>query len=99
MKASARFLNESWCIDFAHVDNLARVNNGVKNLLIYKDLFERTLYAKGMKTKNSKETVRAFLTMITKKINPEKFESSKDQKLQESSKNFAKLKEYKVTLQ
>ena len=35
-------------------------------------LFDRTVDAKGMKTKDSKETVRAFFTMITKKNRPTK---------------------------
>ena len=34
--------------------------------------FDRTVDAKGMTTKDSKETVRAFLTMITKKNRPKK---------------------------
>ena len=59
-------------MDFAYVDKLAKVNNGVKYLLVRQDLFDRTVDAKGMKTKDSKETVRAFLTMITKKIDPQK---------------------------
>ena len=67
MKAFARFKNEILCMDLAYVDKLAKDNNGVKNLLVRQDLFDRTVDAKGMKTKDSKETVRAFLTMITKK--------------------------------
>ena len=67
MKAFARFENEIWCMDLAYVDKLAKDNNGVKYLLFRQDLFDRTVDAKGMKTKNSKETVHAFLTMITKK--------------------------------
>ena len=66
----ARFKNEIWCMDLAYVDKLAKDNNGVKYLLVHQDLFNRTVDAKGMKTKDSKETVRAFLTMITKKIDP-----------------------------
>ena len=54
-------------MDLAYVDKLAKDNNGVKYLLLRQDLFDRTVDAKGMKTKDSKETVRAFLTMITKK--------------------------------
>ena len=54
-------------MDLAYVDKLAKDNNGVKYLLVRQDLFDRTVYAKGMKTKDSKETVRAFLSMITKK--------------------------------
>ena len=67
MKAFARFKNEIWCMDLAYVDKLAKDKNGVKYLLVRQDLFDRTVDAKGMKTKDSKETVRAFLTMITKK--------------------------------
>ena len=55
-----------------YVDKLAKDNNGVKYFLVRQDLFDRTVDAKGMKTKNSEETVRAFLTMITKKNRLEK---------------------------
>ena len=71
-KAFARFVEKIWCMDLAYVDKLAKDNNGVKYLLVRQDLFDRTVDAKGMKTKNSKETVRAFLTMITKKNHPKK---------------------------
>ena len=67
MKAFARFKNEIWCMDLAYVYKLAKDNNGVKYLLVCQELFDRTVDAKGMKTKDSEETVRAFLTMITKK--------------------------------
>ena len=67
LKAFARFKNEIWCMDLAYVDKLSKDNNSVKYLLVRQDLFDRTVDAKGMKTKDSKETVRAFLTMITKK--------------------------------
>ena len=67
MKALARLKNEIWCMDLACVDKLAKDNNGVQYLLVRQDLFDRTVDAKGMKTKGSKKTVRAFLTMITKK--------------------------------
>ena len=36
------------------------------------DLFDRTVVAKGMTTKDSKETGCAFLSMITKKNRPRK---------------------------
>ena len=98
MKAFARFKNEIWCMDLAYVDKLAKDNNGIKYLLVRQDLFDRTVDAKGMKTKDSKETVRAFLSMITKKIRPKNFGLTKGQNWLESSKNYAKLKEYKFTL-
>ena len=72
MKVLARFKKEIWCMDLAYVDKLARDNNGVKYLVVRQDLFDRTVAAKGMKTKDSKGTVRAFLTMITKKNRPKK---------------------------
>ena len=63
MKALARFKNEISCMDLAYVDKLAKDNNGVKYPLVRQE---------GMKTNDSKETVRAFLTMITKKNRPKK---------------------------
>ena len=72
MKVFARFKNEIWCMGLAYVDKLAKNNNGVKYLLVRQDLFDRTVDAKGLKTKDSKETVRAFFTMVTKKNRPKK---------------------------
>ena len=72
MKAFARIKNEIWCMDLAYVDKLAKANNGVKYLLVRQDLFDGTADAKGMKRKDYKETVCAFLTMITKKNQPKK---------------------------
>ena len=60
MRAFARFRNEIWCMDLAYVDKLAKGNNGVKYLLVPQELFDRTVNAKGMKTKDSQETVKAF---------------------------------------
>ena len=72
MRAFARFKNEICCMDLAYVDKLAKENNGVKYLLVRQDLFDRTVIAKGMKTKDSQETVKAFSTMITKRNRPKK---------------------------
>ena len=98
MKAFARFKNEICCMDLACIDKLAFDINGVKYLLVRQDLFDRTVDAKGMGTKDSKETVLALLTMITKKIDPQKFGSIGEQNLLESVKNYAKLKNCKFTL-
>ena len=95
MKTFATFKNEISCMDLAYFDKLARNNNGVKYLLVRQDLFDRTVDAKGMKTKDSKETVRAFLSLITKKNRPKKIGLTKEQILLESLKKYAKLKEYK----
>ena len=72
MKAFARFTNEIWCMDLAYVEKLAEDNNGVRYLLVRQDLFDRTVDAKGMKTKDSQETVKAFSSEITKKNRPKK---------------------------
>ena len=72
MKAFARFKSEFLCMVLAYVDKLAKDNNGVKYLLTRQDLIDRTADAKGKKTKHSKETVRAFLTMISKRKRPKK---------------------------
>ena len=71
-RAFARFWNETWCMDLAYVDELAKKNNGVKYLLVRQDLFDRSVTAKGLKTKDSQETVKAFSSMITKKGRLEK---------------------------
>ena len=55
-------------MDLAYVDKLAKEkNNGVKCVLVRQDLFDRTVKGKGMKTKDSQETVKAFSSMITKR--------------------------------
>ena len=72
MRAFPRFRNEPWCMDVAYVDKLAKENNGVKYLLVRQDLFDRTVNAKGLKTKDSQETVKAFSSVITKKNSTKK---------------------------
>ena len=59
-------------MELAYVGKLAKDIKGAKSLLVRQDLFHRTVDANGMKTKDSKETVRAFLTMIAKKNRPKK---------------------------
>ena len=59
-------------MDLAYVDILAKENNGVKCLLVRQDLLDRTVNAKGIKTKDSQETVKAFSCMITKRNRPKK---------------------------
>ena len=66
--AFARFRNKIWCMNLAHVDKMAKENNSVKSLLVSQDLFDGTVNAKGMKTRESQETVKAFSSMITKDL-------------------------------
>ena len=86
-------------MELAYIDKLDKDNNGVKYFLVRQDLFDGTVDAKGMKTNDSKETFRELLTMITKRIFLKKFGLTREQNLLESLKNYAELKEYKVTLQ
>ena len=59
-------------MDLPLVDKLTRDKNGVIYLLVRQDMFDRTIDAGGMKTKDSKETLKAFSKMITKRNRPEK---------------------------
>ena len=51
MRAFDRCKIEIWCMDFAYADKLAKEKDGVKYLLVRQELFDRTVNAKGMKTK------------------------------------------------
>ena len=51
-------------MDSAYADKLAKIIKGVMYSLVRKDWHHRTVDAKGMKTKDSKEIVRAFPNMI-----------------------------------
>ena len=66
MKALARFKNEIWYMNLAYVERRVKGNNGIKYPLVRQDMIVRTADAEGMKTKDSKETVRAALTIIRK---------------------------------
>ena len=59
-------------MDLAYVDKFAKKSNGVEYLILPKDLFDRIVNAKGMKTKDSQETMKAFSSMITKINRPKK---------------------------
>ena len=88
MRAFARFRNETWCMDLAYVDKLAREKNGVKYLLVRHDLFDRTVNAKWMKTEDSQETVKAFSSMITKRNRPKNIYVDKGTELAGAFKKF-----------
>ena len=98
LKAFASFEIETCCMDLAYVDKLAKNKNGVKCLLVRPDLFDKTIEAKRMKTKDYKETVCVILTIITKKIDPKNFAKMMEQMLLEGLEEYAKLKGNKSTL-
>ena len=75
-------------MDLAYIDKLAKENNGVKYLLVRQDLFDRTVNAKGMKTKDSQETVKAFSFMVTKKNRSKKIWVDKGTKFAGAFKKF-----------
>ena len=99
MRAFARFRNEIWCMDLAYVDKLAKEINGVKYLLVRQDLFDRNVIAEGMKTKDFREPVKAFSSMITKRNRQKKFWLTREPNLLERLKSFVLLWGYKFTLQ
>ena len=98
MRAFARFRNEILCMELAYVDKLAKKNNGVKYLLVRQDLFDRTVNAKVMKTKDSQETVKAFHPWLQKGIDPKRFGLTKGPNLLERLRSFVLQRAYKSTL-
>ena len=88
MRAFARFKNEIWCMDLAYVDKLAKDNRGIKYLLVRQDVFDKTIDVRGLKTKNSKEVLRDFTQMITKRKRPQKIWVDKGKKFAGEFKKF-----------
>ena len=70
MRAFSSFENEIWCMNLEFVDKLAKDNNGVKFLLVPQDMFDRTVDANWIKTKNSEETVKFFCKIFARKNRP-----------------------------
>ena len=60
MRTFVRLKDEIWRMILAYVDKLAKYKIGVKFLLVRQDLFDGTLDAKRMKTKDSTEKVKTF---------------------------------------
>ena len=83
-------------MDLDYVDRLAKNNNGVKYLLVRQDLSDRTVNAKGIKTKESQETVKAFSSMITKRIRPKKISVDKGTEFPGAFKKFCAAERIQV---
>ena len=98
MRAFVRFRNEIWCMDLAYVDKLAKENNGVKYLLVRQDLFDRTVNARGMKAKDSKETVKVFSSMLTNWNRSKKIWVDKGTDFAGTFKKSCAMRGYKFTL-
>ena len=65
MRAFSGFKIENWCMEKAYVDELANDKDVVKYLLVRQYVFDRTIDAKGLNTRDSMKKVRVFLTMMT----------------------------------
>ena len=85
-------------MDLAYVDKLDKENNSVKYPLVRQDLFDRSIDAKGMKTKDPRNLFVHFRLRLQKRIDPKKIGLTREQNLLESLKNYANLKEQKCTL-
>ena len=83
-------------MDLAYVAKLAKENNGVKYSLVRQDLFDRTVNAKGMKTKDSQETVIAFSSMITEKNRTKNIWVDKGTEFARTFKKFCAAEEIQV---
>ena len=68
------------------------------SLLVRQDLFDRTVNPKGMKTKDSQETVKAFSSMITKKNRPKKIWVDKGTEFATAYKKFCAAEAIEFTL-
>ena len=99
MRAFARYNNEIWCMDLAYVDKLANDNRGIKYFLVRQDVFDKTIDVRGLKTKDSKEALRAFTQMITKRKRPQRFGLTREKNLLVNLKSFATEKEYRFIQQ
>ena len=84
-------------MDLAYVDKLAKDNDGLKYLLVGQDLFDRTVNAKGMKTKDSQESESLFIHDY-KKEPTKKDLGWQGNRLLERLKSFVLLTGYKFTL-
>ena len=66
LRENAYHVNEIWSLDVAYVDKLAKYNNGVKSLLVAKDVSSRYLRVPPMRSKSAEETAGTFRKMIEK---------------------------------
>ena len=96
MGAFAQFTYEIWCMNLTYVDKLAKRINGVKYLLIRQDLLDRTVNAKGMKTKDSQVTVKNFASMIKKRNRPKKIWVDKSTEFAAAFKKFRVAEEIRL---
>ena len=85
-------------MDLAHVDKLPEENNGANYLLVRQDLFDGTVNAKGMKTKDSQETVKTFPSMLPERNLPKNIWVDKRTEVAGAFKKFCANEGIQVTL-
>ena len=62
----AKYINEIWCLDLAHLDKLEEDNQGVKYLLVAIDVLSRNVRVQPMKDKTAASAKQAFINMLVK---------------------------------
>ena len=67
LKVIVNDINEIWSPDLAYVDKLAKLNRGVRYLLVAVNCLSRYLRVEPLKTKYAKETTKAFKKLIKTK--------------------------------
>ena len=60
----AKYINEIWCLDLAHMDKLSTENQGVKYLLVAVDVLSRFVRVQPLKDKTANATKQAFIKML-----------------------------------
>ena len=60
LQAFSKYINESWFVYLAFVDELASQNKGVKYLVVAVDVFPRFVRVQTLKTKYAEDTLQAF---------------------------------------
>ena len=67
LKVIVNDINETWSLDLAYVDKLAKYNRGVRYFLVAVNCLSRYFRVEPLKTKYAKETTAAFKKKIKTK--------------------------------
>ena len=58
------FINELWSGDLASLSKFAKDNNGTNFLLVVMDTLSKKMYVRPLKTKSSKDMIKAFASIV-----------------------------------
>ena len=95
LKVIAYDINEIWSADLAYVDKLAKYNRGIKYLLVAVDVLSRYVRVEPLKSKDAKETLKAFKKM-TKTKKPQKLWVDKGSEFKGVFKTFCDKKDIQI---